>query len=628
MTEESVLVKHKIVNLLAVGIIVSFCIGLVNAIRYITPHRYLHFGLYRLSADILREQLNDWLLLSFLTVGAVIILRSALQWSILLTSLIGNKAGSYQGESSVKRAVNYSFAGTPAIMILCLLLASTGWVMVDSFSFKLFTGGSIFLLITVLIGSFIRETQKTLICLVKLKALFVLGILLCLNIGIMVTNSRGVMSGPNIILFAIDCLRPDHLSFHGYQRETSPAIDRLAQNGMVCSSAYTNAPWTKPSVATLFTSFYPQIHGALNPSQVLSNTALTAAELLRNGGYKTLFLNGGNPFIDERFNFDQGFDYYQYFPRGTHSGSDLTDSFLLQIESTKHQKFFAYIHYMDTHAPYTNNSYNRYFHQPDDRVAITGGNTKCNIIRTLTANNELTERNKKAIIALYDGQIRYVDENIERILTFLKKKQLLKNTVIIVTSDHGEEFWEHNNYEHGHTLYNEVLRVPLIINGSFIEPSEVKTAVSLLDVLPTMLDIAGIRHENLGLQGTSILRALNHTANPHSAPVFATGTLYGNEKYCLIRDSKKMIITTESKREKWNLIGYKNYNRCELYNTGSDIYEQNMLTCAYEEEGQSMERELELFAGMATSFQRQHEMAEVVFDRALKERLGSLGYLE
>jgi arylsulfatase A-like enzyme len=283
---------------------------------------------------------------------------------------------------------------------------------------------------------------------------------------------------------------------------------------------------------------------------------------------------------------------------------------------------------MDTHAPYAHNSYTSYFHQPDGQDAITGDNTKCNIIRTLTANNELTERHKKEIIALYDGQIRYVDENIKKILTFLKKKRLLTNTVVIVTSDHGEEFWEHNNYEHGHTLYNEVLRVPLIISGSFIEPSEVKTAVSLLDVLPTMLDIAGIKHENLGLQGTSIFTDLSHTVNSHSAPVFATGTLYGNEKYSLIRDSKKMIITTDSKGEKWNLIGYKYDNGCELYNTGSDTNEQNVLKCAYEEEGKSMEKELELFAGMTTSFQPEHEMEEVVFDKALKEKLGSLGYLE
>ncbi len=621
--------KQKIINLLALGIFGGFYIGLVYALRnIIIPHRYFYYGMYRLSADILREQLNDWFLLSLLTVGAVIILRCALQW-VLPTFMSGKKTGTAKGDGAERRVVKLTLSDTLPIVMLCLLLFSTGWVMTDIFSFELLTGGSISLLLIVLLGSFIRETQRVPLYLIKLKALFVLGVLLSLNIGILVTNSWAVMPGPNIILFAIDCLRPDHLGFNGYERETSPAIDRLAQNGMVCSNAYTNASWTKPSVATLFTSFYPQVHGALEPSQVLSNTALTVAELLRNDGYRTLFLNGGNPFIDERFNFGQGFDYYQYFPRTEHSGSDLTYAFLSQIEITKNQKFFAYLHYMDTHAPYTNNNYNRYFQiQPDGRETITVDNTKCNIIRTLTAKNELTEQHKQEIITFYDRQIRYVDENIERILTFLKKKQLLKNTVVIVTSDHGEEFWEHNNYEHGHTLYNEILRVPLIISGSTIKPSEVKTAVSLLDVLPTLLDITGITHENLGLQGTSIFKAINPSANRNPVPVFATGTLYGNEKYCLIRDTKKMIITTASKRKKWNLIGYRNDNSCELYNTSNDMHERDTLICGCDEEGQSMEKDLALFAGMTTNFQQKNNLSEVALGGTLKERLESLGYLE
>jgi arylsulfatase A-like enzyme len=629
MTGETVMDKKTIINVLALGIIGSFCISLVYALIHIIPHRYLSYGMYRLCADILREQFNDWFLLSLLTVGAVILLRNALRWSFLLTSSVDKQTGSYKDEHSEKKAVNATFAATLPIMMLCLLLVSTGWVMVDIFSFELFRGGSIFLVMIVLLGSFIPKTQRGFLHLIKLLSLPALVFLLCLNLGITVTNSRAVMPGPNIILFAIDCLRPDHLGFNGYQRETSPAIDRLAQNGVVCTNAYTNAPWTKPSVATLFTSFYPQGHGVLDPSQALSNAALTAAELLGNGGYRTLFFNGGNPFIDERFNFSQGFDYYQYFSRTEHSGADLTYAFLSQLETTKHQKFFAYLHYMDTHAPYTNNNDNRYFyHQPDGREVISGNNTKCNIIRTLTANNALTEQHKKEIIALYDGQIRYVDENIERILAFLKEKQLLKNTVVIVTADHGEEFWEHNNYEHGHTLYNEILRIPLIISGWTIEPSEVKTGVSLLDVLPTLLDIAGITYGNLVLQGTSIFKAVNHTANSDLVPVFATGTLYGNEKYCLIRGAKKMIITTDSKKKKWNLIGYSNDNRCELYNTNDDREERDSLICAYDEEGQSMKKDLELFFAMTNGFQRESEVSEVTLDKTLKERLGSLGYLE
>ena len=132
----------------------------------------------------------------------------------------------------------------------------------------------------------------------------------------------------------------------------------------------------------------------------------------------------------------------------------------------------------------------------------------------------------------------------------------------------------------------------------------------------------------MGLQGTSIFTAVNNTAYSHLVPVFATGTLYGDEKYCLIKGTKKMIVTTDSKGGKWNLIGYRNDNKCELYNTSNDMDERDTLICAYDEEGQSMKKDLELFVGMTTDFQRGNEVSEVVLDRTLKERLGSLGYLE
>jgi arylsulfatase A-like enzyme len=371
------------------------------------------------------------------------------------------------------------------------------------------------------------------------------------------------------------------------------------------------------------------VHGAVNPSQGLSNNALTIAELLRNSGYKTLFINGGNLFIDERFNFGQGFDYYQYLPHATKSAADVTYSFLSQIEEKENEKFFAYLHYMDTHAPYTKNHYNKFWHQQGEgQNKINDNNIKCNTIRALTANGGLTEQQKRGIIALYDSQIRYVDEHIHIILTFLKKKQLLNNTVVIVTSDHGEEFWEHDNYEHGHTLYNELLRVPLIISGANIKPSKITASVSLVDVLPTVLEIAGIPHDALNLQGVSLLEIVKHNGNNHTGSLFATGTLYGSEKYCLIRDNKKMIITTDRKERKWNLIGHKNDNRRELYDVRNDVYEQNNLINAHDDDRLFMERDLELFVRMQPAFQRETEEVEVVIDSVLRERLGSLGYLE
>ena len=253
---------------------------------------------------------------------------------------------------------------------------------------------------------------------------------------------------------------------------------------------------------------------------------------------------------------------------------------------------------MDTHAPYAKNHYNNFLHQQGEaQNKVKGTNIKCNTIRALTANGGLTEQQKRDIIALYDSQIRYVDEHIQIILTFLKKKQLLKDTVVIVTSDHGEEFWEHDNYEHGHTLYNELLRIPLIMSGANINPSTITAAVSLIDVLPTVLEIAGIAQDKLNLQGVSLLDSVKHTGNNHTGSLFATGTLYGSEKYCLIRDNKKMIITTDRKERKWNLIGHKNENRRELYNIRNDAFERNNLINAHDDDRLSMERDLELKSG-------------------------------
>jgi arylsulfatase A-like enzyme len=629
MTKKSVIKRHKIITLAALGVSASFCIGLVYALSQIISHRYLQYGMYRLSAAILQEQLNKWFLVSLVTVAAVIFLHSAFLFLFSLISSILNRLSADTRDTPSRGVISDKLTAALACIVLSMVLVSTGWVVMGELSEGFFNSGSSVLLIVLLVWVFIQRTPKSLTYLVNLKALIALAILLCLNSGMLVAKIRPVTQRPNIILFVIDCLRPDHLGFHGYERQTSPAIDRLARNGMVCSNMYSNAPWTKPSVVTLFTSFYPQVHGILDPSQVLPNTALTIAELLHNSGYKTFFINGGNPFIDERFNFNQGFDYYQYLSCKIKSGIDVTSSLLSQIAEKRDDKFFAYVHYMDTHAPYTKNEYNNFFReQGDDQFVFTRKSAKCDNIRKLTASGELTEQHKKDIIALYDSQLRYVDENIRSILTFLKQEGLLENTVVIVTSDHGEEFWEHNNYEHGHTLYNEVLRVPLIISGANIKPSKITASVSLIDLMPTVLDIAGITSDSLNLQGVSLLKTVQHDDSSLVAPIFATGTLYGSEKYCLVRDNKKMIITTDRKERKWNLIGAQYENSCELYNMRDDAYERDNLINTHDGDRTSMEKDLASFTHMASAFQWKGEGADIVIDEGLKEKLSSLGYLE
>jgi arylsulfatase A-like enzyme len=629
MEKPAAVVRQTLITLVSLGVCVSFYTGLIYALIPIVSHRYFQYGMYRLSATILREQLNTWLLVALVTVAAVIFIRSAILFLFPLIAALVNGLHTDAHDTTQAGVLTGKRAAALAGIVFFTVIVSIGWVMSDVLAVERFNRGSCVLFIVLLMWSFIRGAPKNLTCLVQWKALLVLCMLLCLNTGMLVANTRAGVQRPNIILLVIDCLRPDHLGCHGYGRQTSPAIDRLARNGLVCTTAYSNAPWTKPSVATLFTSFYPQVHGVIDVSQVMPDSALTIAEVLGNSGYKTFFINGGNPFIDDRFNFNQGFDYYHYLPYTIKNAADVTLSLLSQIGNTRHERFFAYVHYMDTHAPYAKNKYNSFFHdQRDDQFRFTGKRAQCNNIRKLTASGALTEQHRRDIVALYDGQIRYIDENIQIILSFLQREHLFENTVVIVTSDYGEEFWEHNNYEHGHTLYNEVLRVPLIISGGTIEPAAVTAGVSLIDVLPTVLDIAGIPVDSLNLQGVSLLKTVHHNDNSRVLPVFSTGTLYGSEKYCLVRDSKKMIVTSDRNERKWDLIGYTNGSKSELYNVRNDAHEQENLIATHDEDRLSLEKDLESFTHMAAAFQQGGKESNIVISGVLKERLNALGYLE
>ena len=138
-------------------------------------------------------------------------------------------------------------------------------------------------------------------------------------------------AGPSFVLIVIDCLRPDHLGCYGYTRDTSPTIDALAQVGWHYERAYAAAPWTKPSVASLFSSLLPAGHGLVNPDQSAPDQLLLLAEVLRNAGYKNFFINGGNVFLKKDFNLHQGFHSYDYLPHSTRTAEDLTKRFLARV---------------------------------------------------------------------------------------------------------------------------------------------------------------------------------------------------------------------------------------------------------------------------------------------------------
>jgi arylsulfatase A-like enzyme len=364
----------------------------------------------------------------------------------------------------------------------------------------------------------------------------------------------------------------------------------------------------------------------VNASSVMPDGMLTLAEILKNKGYCTYFFNGGNAFLRKAFNFNQGFDIYRYLPHRSKNATNVTDEFLAQIPKEKNKKFFAYLHYMDAHTPYTKNMYNNFFIRKINKY-FEPGNRKGGFknIRALFHNNMISNDDKEYIVSLYDGQIRFVDENIKRILDTLQSYDILEETIIIITSDHGEEFFEHNNFEHGHTMYNELLHIPLLITGKNIQPAIITEPVRLLDLLPTILELTNIGTGVSYPQGVSLLGLADDMHNINSLPIFAAGILYGGEKYCLIKDDKKIIFNTENIQGKWDLVGYTNPNRFEFYDIHKDPLEKESIP--YDQVTMAvLKKDLDELKNLKSS--TQVETSVTVIDEDLKERLKSLGYIQ
>ena len=459
---------------------------------------------------------------------------------------------------------------------------------------------------------------------INIAALTGIAFLFLLNIGVFSDKKTNDPSGPNIVLIVIDCLRPDHLGCYNYTRDTSPAIDDLAKNGVLFQNAYSCAPWTKPSVASIFTSIYPNEHGVINFNDILPDGVVTIAEFLKNKGYYTSFFNGGNFCIGKHFNFSQGFDYYCMLPYKSFKATGLTNNFMEQISRIYPKKFFAYIHYMEPHNPYNKNSYNNLFtKQPLSYLQPGVDYVSSWHIRIMTNNDRMPEEDMSHVISLYDAQIRFVDESIKRIVAFLKEKNIFDNTLIIITSDHGEEFWEHNNYEHGHTLYNELLHVPLIISGNKLKPAVTTKMAGLMDLFPSILDFADIKGDRSFCRGISMKKEMHGERDKSQRPFFFTSTLYGDEKYSLIKDNMKIILNSSETKNKERLYGYSSTDSIEIYNLLKDPEEQHNLVGADQKTLSLLKKELQEFRALNSKF----EDTEFVIDNDLKNKLEAIGYI-
>ena len=305
-----------------------------------------------------------------------------------------------------------------------------------------------------------------------------------------------------MLLISIDSLRADHVGAYGYAPPTTPTIDRLAKDGVLFRRAVSTTSWTLPAHAALLTGMHDAEHGATLPTSTLDSAIPTLAEAMTAAGYRTVGLYSG-PFLSPAFGFERGFEEYVSCTSydaddgerrtigALHAAShkDVTNplianAFARAVADRDARPSFFFVHMWDVHYDlYPPPPYDRMF-DPDYSGSYSGHAYR----HDRAFKPGMDEHDYAHVIALYDGEVRSTDDTIARMLDELERAALLDHTIVVVTSDHGDEFLEHGKKGHRQSLYHEVLSIPLI----FWAPKLLKSGVaevdaSLIDVAPSLL---------------------------------------------------------------------------------------------------------------------------------------------
>ncbi len=488
------------------------------------------------------------------------------------------------------------------------------------------------------------------------------------------------MKRPNILLIVMDTARAQQFSCYGYEHETTPTVDRLAGEGTVFGNAIATSPWTLPSHASIFTGTYPSRHGAHASHMYLDPEYRTLAEVLSRAGYQTLGLSN-NFWLSETFGMHRGFGrflktwqviqastdttrineilkstrglkrltelfkamqegnfwvnsingiYGKFLFKRYDDGARRTNGIIrkwLQADWDRQGPFFIFVNYFEPHLKYWPPKEFRTRFLTGDPARIRRVNQ--NPWRYISGVVDMSEEDFDVLRALYDGEICYLDMRIRETVNLLESMGILDDTVIIITSDHGDNIGEHGLMDHQYNLYDTVLRVPLVVRfpGEFEKGKRDQRQVQLVDLLPTLLDLLELWDEELReqIQGRSLLERWEDrfAVSEYISPIptmealkrrvpESTDVIYKyNRGLCSIRTQRfKLIHATDGNHE--------------FYDLRQDPDELNNRYAESPEELRPLE---ELLTRWLASFRAKEKREAPELDEDIKKRLEGLGYL-
>lgn len=299
------------------------------------------------------------------------------------------------------------------------------------------------------------------------------------------------------VVIVLDTLRADHTSLYRYKRKTTPVLDRLAQQSRVFDRAYSTTSWTLPAHVSLFSGKNLDEHHVVSPGSKIGGSYPLVAEVFQQNGFVTAAFTGGG-FIEDGFGFYRGFQLYSNNPGSAfsiNSAERVFDHFQNYIKRFSGNDMFIFLHTYQPHAPYK--APGQYTKQINPQLNANLKGIKNYIRESHQFYNSIDPKDRQLMIDLYDASILYCDRKlIGSVVDYLKEKKIFDQSMLVVLSDHGEEFYDHQSWEHGHTLYNELIKIPLLVKypNNRLTGRE-KAPASITDIPGIMLAESGLAYD-------------------------------------------------------------------------------------------------------------------------------------